>query len=85
MELNGSFTQGGLLCGKTNSKNKVFFNTKKIFVNGNGDFILAIGRDEKLENLIVIEGLKKKETHKADSAPKEEAKKKKETPKEEKK
>jgi len=64
LELNGSFTQGGLLFGKTNSKNKVFFNTKKIFVNGNGDFILAIGRDEKLENLIVIEGLKKKETHK---------------------
>ena len=60
LELNGSFTQGGLLFGKTNSKNKVFFNNKKIFINDSGDFVLAIGRDEKLENLILIEGLKKK-------------------------
>ena len=60
LELNGSFTQGGLLFGKTNSKNKVFFNNKKIFINDSGDFILALGRDEKLENLILIEGLKKK-------------------------
>ena len=64
LEINGSFAQGGLLFGKTNSKNKVFFNNKKIFVNDSGDFVLAIGRDEKLENLILIEGLKKKETHK---------------------
>ena len=54
LELNGSFTQGGLLFGKTNSKNKVFFNNKKIFINDSGDFILALGRDEKLENLIII-------------------------------
>ena len=60
LELNGSFTQGGLLFGKTNSKNKVFFNNKKIFINVSWDFILALGRDEKLENLILIEGLKKK-------------------------
>ena len=64
LELNGSFTQGGLLFGKTNSKNKVFFKNKKIFVNKDGDFILPIGRDEKLENLMVIESLNKKETHK---------------------
>ena len=64
LEINGSFAQGGLLFGKTNSKNKVFFNNKKIFVNDSGDFVLAIGRDEKLENLILIEGPKKKETHK---------------------
>ena len=64
MEINGSFAQGGLLFGKTNSKNKVFFNNKKIFVNDSGDFVLAIGRDEKLENLILIEGPKKKETNK---------------------
>ena len=64
LELNGSFTQGGLLFGKTNSKNKVFFNNKKIFINDRGDFVLAIGRDEKLENLILIEGLKKEKTHK---------------------
>ena len=63
LEINGSFAQGGLLFGKTNSKNKVFFNNKKIFVNDSGDFVLAIGRDEKLENLILIEGPKKKETH----------------------
>ena len=64
LELNGSFTQGGLLFGKTNSKNKVYFKNKKIFVNNKGDFVLAIGRDEELENLIVIEGSVKKETHK---------------------
>ena len=50
--------------GKTNSKNKVYFKNKKIFVNNKGDFVLAIGRDEELENLIVIEGSVKKETHK---------------------
>ena len=64
LELNGSFAQGGLLFGKTNPKNKIFFNNKKIFVNESGDFILAIGRDEKLENLITIEGPKEKEKHK---------------------
>lgn len=62
LELNGSFTQGGLLFGKTNYKNKIFFNEKEVFVNKSGDFILAIGRDEKLENLIEVDG-KKKETH----------------------
>ena len=64
LEINGSFAQGGLLFGKTNSKNKVFFNNKKIFVHEDGDFVLAIGRDEKLENFIVIEGPKKKKLHK---------------------
>ncbi len=64
LELNGSFSQGGLLFGKTNPKDKIFFNNKKIFVNESGDFILAIGRDEKLENSITIEGLKENEKHK---------------------
>jgi len=64
LELNGSFAQGGLLFGKTNPKNKILFNNKKIFVNESGDFILAIGRDEKLENLVTIEGPKEKENHK---------------------
>ena len=64
LELNGHFTQGGLLFGKTKSKNKVYFKNKNIFVTDNGDFVLPIGRDEKLENLIIIEGLDKKETHK---------------------
>ena len=63
LELNGSFTQGGLLFGKTNFKNKVFFKNENIFVNEEGDFVLAIGRDEKLDNLIVIQSLNKKETH----------------------
>ncbi len=64
LELNGHFTQGGLLFGKTKSKNKVYFKNKNIFVTDNGDFVLPIGRDEKLENIIIIEGLDKKETHK---------------------
>ena len=49
---------------KFNNSEQKFFNEKEVFVNKSGDFILAIGRDEKLENLITIKGLKKKETHK---------------------
>ena len=62
LDLKGSFIQGGLLFGKTISKNKIIFNKKNIFVNKNGDFVLPLGRDEKLENLIEVDG-KKKETH----------------------
>ena len=32
LELNGSFIQGGLLFGKTQSENKVFFKNQNIFV-----------------------------------------------------
>ncbi len=64
LELNGSFTQGGILFGKTNYKNKIYFNERKVFVNDEGDFVLAIERDNELENFIVIESLNKKETHK---------------------
>ena len=62
LDLKGSFIQGGLLFGKTISKNKIIFNKKNIFVNKKGDFVLPLGRDEKLENLIEVDG-KKKETH----------------------
>ena len=64
LDLEGSFMQGGLLFGKTKPKNKVFFNDNNIFVNQEGDFDLAIGRDHKLENLITVQGLEKKEVHK---------------------
>ena len=37
---------------------------KNIYVNENGDFVLALGRDEELENLIVIQASNKKETYK---------------------
>ena len=64
LELNGSFTQGGILFGKTSPKNKIFFNKKEIFVNEMGDFILGIDRDEKLENLITVQTSNKKENYK---------------------
>tara|TARA_B100001123_G_scaffold433188_1_gene557435 strand:- start:83 stop:946 length:864 start_codon:yes stop_codon:yes gene_type:complete len=64
LDIKGSFTQGGLLFGKTDSQSKIFFNNKNIFVNENGDFVLALGRDEELENLIVIQASNKKETYK---------------------
>ena len=60
LDLKGSFIQGGLLFGKTISKNKIIFNKKNIFVNKNGDFVLPLGRDEKLENLIEVDGKKKR-------------------------
>ena len=60
LDLECCFMQGGLLFGKTKPKNKVFFNDNNIFVNQEGDFFLAIGRDHKLETLITVKGLEKK-------------------------
>ena len=41
LTINGSFIQGGLLFGKTKPNYKVFFNESEIFVNNEGDFLLA--------------------------------------------
>ena len=37
-ELSGKFIQGGLIFGKTNSDNKVYFNDLKIPIDENGNF-----------------------------------------------
>ena len=38
IELNGSFIQGGLLFGKTQTINNVFYNDKNVPVDENGEF-----------------------------------------------
>ena len=60
LELQGNFIQGGLLFGKTDPKNKIFFNNQKIFVNKQGDFILGIKREEKKNNILTVVTKKKK-------------------------
>ena len=55
LTIEGTFIQGGLLFGKTKPNSKIFFNDKKIFVNNEGDFLLGISRDEKKENLLILE------------------------------
>jgi len=55
LTINGSFIQGGLLFGKTKPNYKVFFNESEIFVNNEGDFLLGIGRDGKIKNVIIVD------------------------------
>ena len=55
LNIEGAFIQGSILFGKTKPNSKIFFNDKKIFVNNEGDFLLGISRDEKKENLLILE------------------------------
>ncbi len=54
-ELRGSFTQGGLLIGKTAQQSRVFFDGKTVRVSSDGDFLIGFGRDAKLDWTLVIE------------------------------
>ena len=49
---------------KLTQKIKFFLIIKKFLLMESGDFVLGLGRDGKLENLVTIQGLEKKETHK---------------------
>ena len=61
IELNGSFIQGGLLFGKTQTINNVFYNDKNVPVDENGEFIIGIGRNHPTKGKIeVIENNNKK-------------------------
>ena len=55
LNIEGVFIQGSILFGKTKPNSKILFNDKKIFVNNEGDFLLGISRDEKKENLLILE------------------------------
>ena len=63
LTIEGTFTQGGLLFGKTKPNSKIFFNDKKIFVNNKGDFLLGISRKEKKENLLIVNNENKVEKY----------------------
>ena len=63
LTIEGTFIQGGLLFGKTKPNSKIFFNDKKIFVNNEGDFLLGISRDEKKENLLIVNNENKVEKY----------------------
>ena len=47
LTLNGHFTQGGLVIGRTTAKTIVIFNEKKIRVSPNGIFVIGFNRDAK--------------------------------------
>ena len=53
--LDGSFTQGGLVIGKTEVGAKVLFDGNSIQVSEQGDFLIGFGRDAKLKWPLVIE------------------------------
>ncbi len=53
-ELRGSFTQGGLLIGKTAPQSRVIFDGDSIRVSSDGDFLIGFGRDAKLDWTLVI-------------------------------
>lgn len=54
LSLSGSFIQGGLILGKTDSDNAVSFNGEQIKVSQSGDFIFGFGRDDKLDHKLSI-------------------------------
>lgn len=52
--LNGSFSQGGMVFGKTDPQNKVFLNNKDVRITPNGDFVFGFGRDAKDKSKLTI-------------------------------
>ncbi len=53
--LDGHFTQGGLLFGQTVADAKVIFDGKPVRVSPDGQFLLGFGRDSKLTTPLMIE------------------------------
>lgn len=45
VDLTGSFVQGGMIKGKTESNVKIFLDNQEVFVGPNGDFVFGFGRD----------------------------------------
>ncbi|PIE43312.1 MAG: peptidase [Gammaproteobacteria bacterium] len=54
LELQGSFTQGGMLIGKTEPGNQVLLDGTAIAVSDRGQFVFGFGRDAKLSHLLDI-------------------------------
>lgn len=53
-DLNGSFTQGGLLFGKTLPGAEVFIDGNAVRVSKDGQFLVGFGRDAKLDWKLVV-------------------------------
>ena len=53
-DLNGSFTQGGLLFGKTLPGAQVFIDGNAVRVSKDGQFLVGFGRDAKLDWKLVV-------------------------------
>jgi len=53
--LQGNFTQGGLLFGKTVPGATVLIDGREIRVSDNGDFLVGFGRDAKLQWQLTVQ------------------------------
>ena len=53
-DLNGSFTQGGLLFGKTVPGSEVFVDGNEVRVSKDGQFLVGFGRDAKLDWQLIV-------------------------------
>lgn len=52
LELNGEFSQGGLVYGKASPEDKIFLDGKPIRITNDGHFIFGFGRDAKATSLL---------------------------------
>ncbi len=59
VEFSGKFTQGHFILGKTEPKAKIIIDKKEVKVSKNGYFAFGIGKDRKLD-IIIIEKIKSK-------------------------
>ncbi|MCP4043819.1 MAG: M23 family metallopeptidase [Gammaproteobacteria bacterium] len=55
LELEGNWSQGGLVQGRTQPNARVEFDGKRIRVSSNGDFLLGFGRDDEPKHRLVVE------------------------------
>jgi len=55
LELEGSFSQGGMLKGKTVAGAKVLFNGQRVRVSKGGVFIIGFGRDAPLKHQLAVD------------------------------
>ena len=58
IEFKGKFIQGHFILGKTNPDSKIFIDKKKVKVSKDGYFAFGIGKDRKLD-IVIVDGNKK--------------------------
>jgi murein DD-endopeptidase MepM/ murein hydrolase activator NlpD len=72
MELNGQFTQGGLIYGKATPGQQVFFHKRQIGLTEEGQFIFGLGRDASIDQkLTVMTESGEKEIHQVEIQPRQ--------------
>ncbi|HDK37712.1 MAG TPA: M23 family peptidase, partial [Thiolapillus brandeum] len=54
IDLQGSFTQGGLVFGKTSAGAQIFHDGQKVPVSSQGDFVIGFNRDAPPKSELVI-------------------------------